>query len=107
MLGSLYYDKRQYDLAVEAWERSARLNPGSPMVWRNLALAYFNKLDRHDQALELMKRAFLLDTTDSRIFMELIQLLKRMDADAEGHLELMKRHADLVEVRDDLVHGRA
>ena len=57
MLGNLYYDKRQYDLAVEAWERSSSLNPGSPMVWRNLALAYFNKLDRHDQALELIRRA--------------------------------------------------
>lgn len=107
MLGNLYYDKRQYDLAVEAWERSSSLNPGSPMVWRNLALAYFNKLDRHDQALELMKRAFLLDTTDSRIFMELIQLLKRMEADAEGRLELMKRHADLVGMRDDLVLEKA
>ena len=42
-LGNLYYDKRQYDLAMEAWETSARLDDNFPTVWRNLALAYFNK----------------------------------------------------------------
>ena len=42
-LGCLYYDKRQYDLAVSCWERSAKINPDFPTVWRNLALAKFNK----------------------------------------------------------------
>ena len=42
-LGNLYYDKRQYDLAMEAWETSARLDGSFPTVWRNLALAFFNK----------------------------------------------------------------
>ena len=42
-LGCLYYDKRQYDLAVENWELSAKLEPSFPTVWRNLALARFNK----------------------------------------------------------------
>ena len=42
-LGCLYYDKRQYDLAVSCWERSAKIDPDFPTVWRNLALAKFNK----------------------------------------------------------------
>ena len=42
-LGCLYYDKRQYDLAVVCWERSAKIDPDFPTVWRNLALAKFNK----------------------------------------------------------------
>lgn len=42
-LGNLYYDKRQYDLAMEAWETSVRLDGSFPTVWRNLALAFFNK----------------------------------------------------------------
>ena len=29
-LGCLYYDKRQYDVAVEAWEESARLDETFP-----------------------------------------------------------------------------
>ena len=42
-LGCLYYAARQYDLAIENWELSARLDPLFPTVWRNLALARFNK----------------------------------------------------------------
>ena len=45
-LGCLYYDKRQYDLAVRFWERSAKLDPSYPTVWRNLALARFNKSEQ-------------------------------------------------------------
>ena len=45
-LGCLYYDKRQYDLAIENWELSAKLDPNFPTVWRNLALARFNKSGR-------------------------------------------------------------
>ena len=45
-LGCLYYDKRQYDLAVKYWERSAKLDPSYPAVWRNLALARFNKSEQ-------------------------------------------------------------
>ena len=36
-LGCLYYDKRQYDLAVKYWERSAEIDANFPTVWRNLA----------------------------------------------------------------------
>ena len=43
-LGCLYYDKRQYDIAIKAWETSANADSSFPTVWRNLALAYFNKL---------------------------------------------------------------
>lgn len=106
LLGNLYYDKRQYDVAVECWERAAHLNPESPMAWRNLALAYFNKLGRSSEALNLMERAFRLDTSDSRIFMEYVQLLKRMEANAPNRLALLERYPQLVAQRDDLVLER-
>ena len=48
-LGCLYYDKRQYDLAVKYWERSAKLDPDFPTVWRNLALARFNKSEKQPE----------------------------------------------------------
>lgn len=77
-LGNIWYDKRQYDLAIEVWETSARLNAAFPTVWRNLALAYFNKKQQEKQAIECMERALQLDTTDARILMELDQLYKRV-----------------------------
>ena len=102
-LGCLYYDKRQYDLAIENWELSAKLDPTFPTVWRNLALARFNKQGNHEQALEYMEKAFHLDENDERIFMELDQLYKRLHRPHAQRLAFYEAHAELIERRDDLV----
>ena len=103
LLGCLYYDKRQYDLAVENWQLSARLNPLYPTVWRNLALAMFNKLGRREEAVEYMERAFHLDQTDARILMELDQLYKVMQYPHADRLAFLQQFPDLIAQRDDLV----
>ncbi|MDO4164791.1 MAG: DUF5107 domain-containing protein [Bacteroides sp.] len=102
-LGNLYYDKRQYDLALEAWEASSRLNPQFPTVWRNLALAYFNKKDDTNRAIEYMERAFHLDPTDARILMELDQLYKRVRRPHAERLAFLQNYPELIALRDDLV----
>ena len=102
-LGCLYYDKRQYDVAVENWELAAKLDPKFPTVWRNLALARFNKQDRQEEALEYMEKAFHLDETDSRVLMELDQLYKRMQKPHQERLDFLQKFPQLVAQRDDLV----
>ena len=102
-LGCLYYDKRQYDLAIENWELSAKLGPKFPTVWRNLALARFNKQNRQEEALEYMEKAFHLDQTDSRILMELDQLYKRMHRPHAERLAFLQQYPQLIARRDDLV----
>ena len=102
-LGCLYYDKRQYDLAVENWELAAKLDPQFPTVWRNLALARFNKQNRQDEALAYMEKAFHLDETDSRILMELDQLYKRLQKPHQQRLDFLQQYPQLIAERDDLV----
>lgn len=102
-LGNLYYDKRQYDLAISGWEASARLDGNFPTVWRNLALAYFNKKDDKRLAVECMERAFALDTTDARILMELDQLYKRMQRPHAERLAFLQQYPQLIAGRDDLL----
>ncbi len=102
-LGCLYYDKRQYDLAQELWEKSASLDPTYPTIWRNLALVYFNKRGDHGRALECMERAFALDECDSRVLMELDQLYRRLQKPHAERLELLRNHPAQVAERDDLL----
>ena len=102
-LGCLYYDKRQYDLAIKYWEKSAKLDPDFPTVWRNLALARFNKQNKQDEAVEYMEKAFHLDETDSRILMELDQLYKRLHKPHQERLDFLQQYPQLVAQRDDLV----
>lgn len=102
-LGCLYYDKRQYDVAVGEWEKSASLDGTFPTVWRNLALAYFNKHHDTAKAVECMERAFSLDESDARILMELDQLYKRLGRPHADRLALLEQHPDLIAQRDDLL----
>ena len=101
-LGCLYYDKRQYDVAVENWELSAQLDPQFPTVWRNLALARFNKQDRREEALAYMERAFSLDEKDARVLMELDQLYKRLQKPHAERLVFLQKYPKLLQQRDDL-----
>lgn len=102
-LGNLYYDKRQYDIAIELWNISAKKDAYFPTVWRNLALATFNKLDDAKKAKEYIQRAFLLDKSDARLFMEYDQLLKRLRTPHEERFRNFMEYEYLIEQRDDLV----
>jgi tetratricopeptide (TPR) repeat protein len=102
-LGNLFYDKRQYKEAIQYWEESVKLDGKFPTAKRNLALGYFNKLGKKKEALELLESAFALDMTDSRLFMEIDQLLKNLNYQPEERLKRLQEHYNLVEKRDDMV----
>lgn len=101
-LGNFWYAARQYDEALRCWEKSAALDPGYPTVFRNLALAYYNKRNEKQKAEEFLLRAFALDTSDARILMELDQFYKKTGAAHTERLALLEKHFTLVEQRDDL-----
>lgn len=101
-LGNFWYDKRQYAEAIQCWEKSVALNDTFPTTQRNLALAYYNKLNDHDKALLALTKAFANDTTDARVLMELDQLFKKQHKDHRERLHFLQTHFELVRQRDDL-----
>lgn len=96
LLGNIWYDKRQYHEAINAWECSKELDSSFPTVLRNLSLAYYNKLNKRDEALLLLENAYSLDTSDSRVLMELDQLHKNMNHSPKSRLEFLDEHIDIV-----------
>lgn len=106
-LGNLFYDKRQYDEAITAWEASVKLDNNFPTVLRNLAIAYFNKRDEQTKALEYFERAFMLDKTDARILMELDQLYGRLNYAPAKRLDLLEDNLSTTLLRDDITLERA
>lgn len=102
-LGCLYYDKRQYDVAMEVWRESAEIDPKFPTVWRNLALGLFNKEHKDEEAVKYMEKAFQLDASDARILMELDQLYKRLGYDHAMRLSHLQQYPELIAKRDDLL----
>lgn len=101
-LGCLHYDKLQYDAAIENWESAARLAPDFPTVWRNLALAYYNKRRDIAAARETMEKAWALAPQDARIFLELDQLYKKLEVPAAERLAKYEENREVFLRRDDL-----
>lgn len=101
-LGNFWYGNRQYNEAVECWEKSAGIDNQFPTVHRNLALAYYNKQNNPHKALAELEAAFALDTTDSRILMELDQLYKKLGRSVDERFALLSKYPEAINYRDDL-----
>lgn len=101
-LGNLYYDKKQYELACEYWEKAQKQNDKFPTVKRNLALYYFNKAKEQDKALDLMEKAYALDRKDSRILMELYSLYGVTEKSEKEKYDLLENNIEQTLFRDDL-----
>lgn len=101
-LGCLYYDKLQFEDAISCWEKSADTDDSFPTVHRNLAIAYYNKQSKKDEALSHMEKAFKLDRSDARVFLEMDQLYQKLQVPFEKRYEKYKENISLIEKRDDL-----
>lgn len=101
-LGNFYYDKKRHLDAVAHFEKSIALDASYSVAHRNLALAYFNKLNDTDKARKSLETAFACDQTDARVFYELDQLYKKIDIAPGQRLAALEKHMELVQARDDL-----
>ncbi|MEG0049230.1 MAG: DUF5107 domain-containing protein [Clostridia bacterium] len=101
-LGNLLYDKKRYADALQLWEKSAVLDESFPTVWRNLALVYFNKQNRAQDALHALQKAHSLAPEDARVLLELDQLMKRTGKTPRERFDFLSARKSTVFLRDDL-----
>lgn len=101
-LGNLWYDKRQYEDAIHAWEQSRNIYDQFPTVHRNLGLAYFNYAGNSAGALASYEKAWALSQDDARILFELDQLHKRLNYSPHERLKFLSSFPQQVHERDDL-----
>ena len=100
-LGCLLYEKGRWREAVHLWEQAALKQPKFATVHRNLALAYYNRMHDSEAARREMEKAFYLDETDARVFLELDQLYEKLGEHCEKRLARYEKYHHLVEKRDD------
>ena len=101
-LGCLFYDRRRFAEALALWEKSAALDPAYPTVWRNLALAYFNKQKNPEKARQALEKAYALDETDARVLLELDQLCHKLNVPLEKRFAFLDARRGTAFQRDDL-----
>jgi tetratricopeptide (TPR) repeat protein len=61
-----------------------------------LAIGYFDKLGKFEEAGKLIEKAFSMDATDDRVFFELVQYQRNTNVDLKTRLELLEKHIDLI-----------
>ncbi|MBC8010960.1 MAG: tetratricopeptide repeat protein, partial [Burkholderiales bacterium] len=101
-LGNLLYDRRRQPEALALWEKSAKLDPTLPTVWRNLGIAYFNIAQKPAKARAAYERAVRAAPADARLLYERDQLWKRLGVAPAKRLRELLRHPALTRQRDDL-----
>jgi tetratricopeptide (TPR) repeat protein len=101
-LGNLFYDRLRHKEAIRLWQKSARLNPGYSVVWRNLGIGYYNILRQPSKAAVAYDRAFRAAPVDARVLMERDQLWKRLGRPPAARLRELENQLKLVNLRDDL-----
>ncbi len=101
-LGNLLYDKKQYRPAMRHWEAAVEGKTDLAVAWRNLAIAYYNKEENGEKALEAMEKACRLDASYPRYRLEYDQLAARLNLPVARRLEAMESAPGLVWERDDL-----
>ncbi|HEU5167417.1 MAG TPA: DUF5107 domain-containing protein [Chitinophagaceae bacterium] len=101
-LGNIWYDKKQYEEAMNAWQRSIQLFDRFATVHRNMGIACYNRKKDPAAAITFFEKAFELDQTDARVLFELDYLCKRTNKKPAERLALLKKFEHLVNSRDDL-----
>ena len=101
-LGNLLFDWQPAD-AVALWEKSAELDPGYPMTWRNLAQYYSHQDDDASQAraIACLEKAVALGDDFPTHFAELDQLYQVAGVPVEKRLALLERHQATVAKKDE------
>ena len=88
LLGCLLYHKRQYEKAASLFASA----PDSYIAKRNLAVAYYSHLNRHEEAKALMLSLLEERPEDAQLLYETVVLMNKMGAPATEKIELIVAH---------------
>ena len=99
-LGCIYYNFERFEVAAEAWKKTVSEIEFAP-AYRNLSLAYFDHLERREDARACLEKALVLAPESDRIFYELTQMYVSLNLPLEERIALFEKYDYLVSKRDD------
>ena len=96
LLGCILYHKRQYKKAADLFKECT----DSYIAKRNLAVAYFSHLGRHEDAKKLMLELLCERPDDAQLLYESVVLMNKMGVSPEEKINLILSHNG---TREDIV----
>jgi len=92
-LGNLYYDAKQYPIAIDYYERSVKLEPANSSVRTDLGTAYWYNSDP-DAAIAQFNKALSYDPTKADTLFNLGVVKWQGKKDAQGAIAAWKKLLD-------------
>ena len=89
LLGCLMYDKRHYEEASDLWEKATKSIPDFYIPYRNLAIAYYSKLNKRREALPLLLKACELKPGDDVLLKETNYVMAKLGIDGKERLKFI------------------
>ncbi len=101
-LGNLLYDWQPQE-ALLLWENASKLDPGMPIVWRNLGIAYSHLKDDDaiKKAIICFEKAINISKPYPTHLVELDQLYKAEGIPVAKRLALLEKNKTVVSKKDD------
>ncbi|MBO5868687.1 MAG: hypothetical protein J6Q54_07265, partial [Oscillospiraceae bacterium] len=99
-IGCILYNLDRFEDAVSAWEKTVAKLEFAP-AYRNLALGYFDHLNRKADARNCLEKAHKLLPDSDRIFYELTQLYRSLNLPLAERIGLYEQNPTLTAKRDD------
>lgn len=100
-MGCLYYHRDQYELAASLFEKVNEKITYYPSL-RNLSLAYFDHLNKKEEAYSLLKKAFEL-SRNGRVFYELVMMEASLNTPLKDRVKFIESNLDVASSRDDVL----
>jgi tetratricopeptide (TPR) repeat protein len=100
--GELLYYLEQKEEAIDAWEKSAQLDPRFGLVNRNLGFAY-GRANEPDKAISWYEKSIQVAPNNPRAFTEIDQLYQKTGKPAKERLAMLQKNINTVLKHDDAV----
>lgn len=89
LLGCQLYNARDYQRAAELFLKATECEPDFYIPYRNLALVYYNHLDKADEAIGLIRKALSLKPKDPMLLSELASVMISSGKNAEENAKFL------------------
>ncbi|WP_044627025.1 DUF5107 domain-containing protein [Neotamlana nanhaiensis] len=100
-LGNYFFNLKQHDKAILAWETAANANCNYGTLYRNLGIAYWNAQNNGRKAKDAFLQAIDFAPNDTRIRYEYDQLRKKLNDNPKDRLQDLEKIIKQVTTRDD------
>lgn len=89
LLGCILYDKTHFESAVDCFKAAIKIKPDFYIPYRNLAIAYYSKMDRKQDALDLLITACKIKKNDDSLVKETNYVMAKLGIDGKERLEFL------------------